>query len=200
MMMNRKDRRVYVVAVALGLLAATACGASATAGTGAIGPAASPTTTSALTATTDAPTTTAPTTTPASPEKFVCPVTIPPEPGLSPPPPYSPDHPDKGLVWFGTDELWTALALDGRHGPRKNVFWSVNFPGGGEEERPDLDVAWTRLDGDTRIVDVHGDATNAYTVEEHWFMMAGIDPNDPGCWQVEASYKGATLSYVYELE
>lgn len=29
-------------------------------------------------------------------------------------------------------------------------------------------------------------------------MIAGIDPNEAGCWEVEATYKGATLSYVYE--
>ena len=41
--------------------------------------------------------------------------------------------------------------------------------------------------------------TNAYTPEDRWFMIAGIDPNTPGCWRVTATYKGATLSYVYEL-
>jgi hypothetical protein len=29
-------------------------------------------------------------------------------------------------------------------------------------------------------------------------MIAGIDPDEPGCWEVEATYKGASLGYVYE--
>lgn len=27
-------------------------------------------------------------------------------------------------------------------------------------------------------------------------MIAGIDPEENGCWEITASYKGATLSYV----
>ncbi|MGH8913442.1 MAG: hypothetical protein ACRDZM_02895, partial [Acidimicrobiia bacterium] len=56
-----------------------------------------------------------------------------------------------------------------------------------------------RLDTDEPVViDNGGKATNAFTPEEGWFMIAGGDPNEPGCWEVEATYKGATLSYVYE--
>lgn len=29
-------------------------------------------------------------------------------------------------------------------------------------------------------------------------MVNGIDPQEPGCWEVTATYRGATLSYVYE--
>ena len=32
-----------------------------------------------------------------------------------------------------------------------------------------------------------------------WFLIAGIDPMDPGCWQASAGYKGAELTYVYEI-
>lgn len=28
--------------------------------------------------------------------------------------------------------------------------------------------------------------------------MNGIDPEEPGCWEVTATYRGASLSYVYE--
>lgn len=203
--MNRQNLPIAVLAIAMSVFAASACGVSATADAGAAEVTASPTISvaAAKTSTERTTTTTEPaatTTSTAKPAKdFVCPVTIPPEPGLVAPPPYPADYPDESFVWFGTEDLWTALALDGRHGPRKGVWWSANFPGGAEEERPDLDVTWTRLDGTERIVDIHGDATNAYTTEEHWFMMAGIDPDEPGCWHVEASYKDATLSYVYEL-
>jgi hypothetical protein len=48
------------------------------------------------------------------------------------------------------------------------------------------------------MVDNDGVATNAFTPEEGCFMIGGIDPEQPGCWVVEASYKGATLTCVYE--
>ena len=144
---------------------------------------------------------------------FECPVTIPSQPGFvatksetvtysknfPPPDPWPSEYPHKGIVWYGSEDLWTALAIDGDHGERKSVWWSVNFPGGVVEERPDVSVAWTRLDTDQPVViDNGGKTTNAYTPEEGWFMIAGIDPDEPGCWEVEATYKGASLSYVYD--
>ncbi len=39
--------------------------------------------------------------------------------------------------------------------------------------------------------------TNASTFEDGVFMIAGIDPEIPGCWQVTATYRDAELSYVY---
>ncbi|MFP4072701.1 MAG: hypothetical protein ACLFVZ_01560 [Actinomycetota bacterium] len=143
---------------------------------------------------------------------FECPVTIPPQPGFLAPEPegltYSEDYqatgwpreyPHEDMVWYGSEELWTALAVDGDHGGRKSVWWSVNFPGGGVEEQPDVSVTWTRLDTDRAVViDSDGPGTNAFTAQEGWFMMSGVDPDLPGCWRVTAEYKGATLSYVYE--
>ncbi|MFP3882849.1 MAG: hypothetical protein ACLFRT_07345 [Actinomycetota bacterium] len=137
---------------------------------------------------------------------FECPVTIPPQPGFSPPEPWPATYPHDGSVWYGSPGLWTVLETDGDYGPRKSVWWSANFPGGAKEERPDLHVTWTRLDTDEEIViDNEWGATNAHTVAEGWFMIAGIDPDltteefhGPGCWRVTAEYKGATLSYVYE--
>lgn len=142
-----------------------------------------------------------------------CPVTIPSQPGFvatksekvtysknfPPPDPWPSEYPHEGMVWYGSEDLWTALAIDGDHGERKSVWWSVAFPGGVVEEQPDVSVTWTRLDTDQPVViDNGGQATNAYTSEEGWFMIAGIDPDEPGCWEVEATYKGASLSYVYE--
>lgn len=137
---------------------------------------------------------------------FECPVTIPHQPGFSPPEPWPDTYPHEGSVWYGNPGLWTVLETDSDYGPRKSVWWSAKFPGGAEEERPDLHVTWTRLDTDEPIVvDNKGRATNAHTEAEGWFMIAGIDPdltnedlNEPGCWRVTAEYKGATLSYVYQ--
>lgn len=142
-----------------------------------------------------------------------CPVTMPPEPGLEvsapddvvyteafpAPEPYPHRYPRDGMVWYGTEDLWTALPVDGDYVARKSVWWSTNFPGGMVEEQPEVWVTWTRLDiPEPVVMDNGGRATNAHTGEDGWFMVAGIDPDEPGCWKVEATYKDATLSYVYE--
>ncbi|CAN5855908.1 hypothetical protein BH23ACT4_BH23ACT4_03580 [soil metagenome] len=144
---------------------------------------------------------------------FECPVTIPPQPGFvatepenvtysehfPAPDPWPSEYPHEGEVWYGTEELWTALAVDGDHGVRKSVWWSINFPGGMVEEQPDVSVTWTRLDTkEPVVIDNGGDATNAFIPEQGWFIIAGIDPAEAGCWEVEATYEGATLSYIYE--
>ena len=115
-----------------------------------------------------------------------------------PPEPYSPSRVADGLAWHGTDELWTALSTDGNHSPRKSVWWSKNFPGGAVEERPTILVEWTRLDTDVPAITNGSAGTNAYTNEDGWFIIAGIDPDVDGCWRVTATYKGASMSYVYE--
>jgi hypothetical protein len=126
-----------------------------------------------------------------------CVVTAPSPPGFTPPATY-PAEPVFGL-WYGTADLWTVLESDGSYGIRKSVWWSANFPGGEREERPDLTVTWRRLDADEPIRTSDG-ATNAFTADEGWFIIAGIDPEEGGCWEITASYKGATLSYVAVIE
>ncbi len=124
----------------------------------------------------------------------MCVVTVPPEPGLVVPDTH-PEEPVFG-VWYGTPDLWTVLETDGSYGPRKSLWWSANFPGGADEERPEVFVTWRRLDRAEPILTDNSAATNAYTAEDGWFMIAGIDPEESGCWEITATYKGATLSYV----
>jgi hypothetical protein len=83
--------------------------------------------------------------------------------------------------------------------PGRIIFWSVNFPGGAVESQPEVFVTWHLLDIEVEAITNDGNATNASTPDDHWFMIAGIDPMDPGCWQVSAEYKGAELTYVYEI-
>lgn len=131
---------------------------------------------------------------------FDCPTTRPPEPGLTPPEGWPAQSTDGG-VWYGTADLWTSLPADPTdHTIRKSVWWSQNFPGGGDEPVPEIGVTWRRLD-DEAVPPVVDDApgTNAFTPGTGWFMIAGIDPARLGCWEVTASYKGAELSYVYEI-
>jgi hypothetical protein len=140
-----------------------------------------------------------PTTTTAPPAP--CPRTRPPVPGLSAPDGW-PAHPPSG-VWYGTPGLWTQLPSDGSSPThRKSVWWSADFPGGGEEEKPEVSVIWRRLDDPTsppRRAESPG--TNAYTPGTGWFMIASaMDPITIGCWEVTGSYKGHQLTYVFEVK
>ena len=128
---------------------------------------------------------------------FDCPVTTP--NGFVPPDTITSPRLDE-FTWHGSERLFTPFNADGSYFLRKTVFWSSDFPGGGVEERPAVDITWRRIDIDADPITNDGDATNASTAEDGWFMIAGIDPDEPGCWQVDAEYKGAELSYVYEIE
>jgi hypothetical protein len=56
-----------------------------------------------------------------------------------------------------------------------------------------------RLDGEEQLTVANDRSTNAYTPEHGWFMITGPEgPLPAGCWQVDATYKGAALTYVYE--
>ena len=114
-----------------------------------------------------------------------------------PPQPYAPSRTD-GLAWYGTNELWTALDINGDHSPRKSVWWSENFRGGQFEASPVILVEWTRLDADAPIITNGSKGTNAFTAADGSFIIGGIDPDIGGCWRVTATYKGASMSYVYE--
>lgn len=120
-----------------------------------------------------------------------------PDGSFIPPDPYPAIPAGEELAWYGTPGLWTALPRDGLYPTRKSVWWSTNYGGGATEPRPEIEVVWTRLDEPTAPIANEPPVTNAFTDEEGWFMIAGLDPDEPGCWRVTATYKGATLSYVY---
>ena len=128
---------------------------------------------------------------------FSCPVTIPPQPGFSPPAPYPRAPVGVGAVWYGTERLWTALDADGSRQRAKSVWWSTAFLGGRREPEPEIAVSWRRLDVYAPSIVDPAPGTNAFTTEEGWWMIAGLDPDEPGCWEVTASYRGSQLSYVY---
>ncbi|MDG2028568.1 MAG: hypothetical protein P8J50_15780 [Acidimicrobiales bacterium] len=78
---------------------------------------------------------------------FVCPVTVPPLPGLTPSSGHPPTPSSPDTVWFGTDELFTVLPIDGSHLPRKSVWWSADFDVD-QDETPPLAVSYRQLDGE----------------------------------------------------
>lgn len=124
-----------------------------------------------------------------------CPVTIP-DGSFTPPAPYRANR-DDGLVWFGTEELWTVLSPDGTYPPRKSVWWSKDYADPGIDPDPDITVTWNLLGGSQEITFPNDGATNGSTREDGLFMIAGIDPDLSGCWEVNARFGGANLSYVY---
>ncbi|MGA7272570.1 MAG: hypothetical protein WB239_15970 [Acidimicrobiia bacterium] len=127
----------------------------------------------------------------------VCVVTLPGNRPMTPPDPYNPEPSTSGDAWYGTAQLWTVLPVDGDYEtPRKSVWWSTNFPGGAIEGSPEIPTTWQRLDADVDPISLDA-GTNAHTAADGWFMISGIDPDQAGCWQVTATYKGATLTYVY---
>lgn len=125
-----------------------------------------------------------------------CPVTMPDDEFIPPAPsPSQPAH--EGFAWYGTPRLWTVIDADGDYTIRKSVWWSADYEGGAAEQRPDITVTWERLDDPDEPTITESGGTNAHTAEDGEFMIAGIDPDIPGCWRVTASYRGAELSYVY---
>lgn len=127
-----------------------------------------------------------------------CVVTIPPSEQPSLPTTGPDDRPPAGQGWIGTPDLWTALPYSGTHVQRKSAWWSEKFPGGSVEEQPPIQVTWTALGAEDRPqIVAPSPGTNAHSADTGWFMINGIDPDEPGCWEVTAEYKGSELSYVY---
>ena len=121
--------------------------------------------------------------------------------GYSPPEPWASSFPSSNTVgWFGSDKLWTLLPFQNdEYQPRLSYWWSLNFPGGGLEERPDITVTYRNLDDPEDKISIGGPGGNAHTGDFRWHMLAGFDQEGPGCWEVTAAYKGATLTYIYEV-
>jgi hypothetical protein len=133
------------------------------------------------------------------PEK--CPVTIP-ERLFTPPAPYPPDPVHDDAVWYGTPELWTAInpkdpvRSESWLRGEKTFWWSENFPGGAMEGSPNITVTAGHLDGSAPVVKSGGPGTNGFHPDMGDFMLVGVELPAPGCWELTAEYKGASLSYV----
>lgn len=124
-----------------------------------------------------------------------CQVTIPSQ-SFTPPDGYPATPSDPDMVWFGKDELWTAVPTDGISEERKSVWWSSQFTDPGIESSPDITVTYTLL-GSPSLTIVNDQGTNASTREDGLFIIAGSEPDIEGCWHVTAIYKNASLSYIY---
>lgn len=109
-----------------------------------------------------------------------------------------------GQVWFGTPELWTRISPAGEAwrglpvGPdgevgNKTIWWSKHYS---PEDPGRISVTAEHLDGSAPIVEVEGRAGGGHTPFDGHFILVGLEIPEPGCWEVTAEYRGASLSYV----
>lgn len=105
--------------------------------------------------------------------------------------------------WYGTGRLWTML----RHGgeawfdlPRgadglgqKTFWWSADFDVVNEPQ-PAISVTGRQLDGFGRFASL-APGTNA-GADFGSAMLIGVGVPTTGCWEITATYKRATLSYI----
>ena len=127
-----------------------------------------------------------------------CPVTQPPDPEFDPP--GKPVEVFPGKFWYGSDDLYLALPLDGAWRQLakgdKVFWWSIHYPGGREENFPNMTIHGRRLDEPGQTFKQFG-ATNA---SHHSFpataMRHGLRVPAGGCWEITGEYRGESLSFV----
>jgi hypothetical protein len=123
-----------------------------------------------------------------------------------PPPEYAaPARPPDAYdaEWFGDAHLWTMVRRGGEvwfdlpRGPnglvQKTFWWSTDFDAN-RESQPAISVTGRQLDG-SGALRAPAPGTNAQA-DFGSAMLAGIDIPSTGCWEITATYKGATLAYV----
>jgi hypothetical protein len=93
-----------------------------------------------------------------------------------------------GEVWD-----WGRFPTAPNEAVQKTFWWSANWQMQ-LEPRPTITVDGTRLDGPGTFRFDRG--TNARLDGLGDAMLVGIDVPTPGCWEISATYRGATLSYV----
>jgi hypothetical protein len=128
-----------------------------------------------------------------------CLVTQPPDPPFMPSAPVPATAPYAGQFWYGEEDLWTMLPVDGTWGQMargEKVFWWREGYDGSEEPEPELAMSARRLDGPAPEVHSDPPATNAYHPDFHWAMLQGFTVSTPGCWEITGKYGGHELSFV----
>jgi hypothetical protein len=102
-------------------------------------------------------------------------------------------------VWYGTPELYTIINPDGKSsenrwlGGEKTFWWSEHFSVSTEPE-PDIEVTARRSDGNTTYQS--GQTTHGMREDIGNFMLVGVTLPESGCWELTATYRDASLSYV----
>lgn len=132
-----------------------------------------------------------------------CPVTKPPDPAYAPPLPYPAEYPYEGMAWYGSDNLWTAIPIDGQWGQlargEKVFWWSAGYENGIKDPSPALTISARRLDHENESV-MGGRATNAYNPDFEWAMLTGVSVTEYGCWEINGQYGKSSLSFIVRVE
>ena len=123
------------------------------------------------------------------------------------PPVASATNPGIGRGWYVDDGLLTSLTTSGEvwdslpRGPggfsQKTFWWSLGFDWRAEPQ-PAISVTGRRLDGPGAF-ESSGTATHAI-FEDGSAMLVGIEIPTKGCWELTASYRATSLSYVVRVE
>jgi len=132
-----------------------------------------------------------------------CPVTVTATPSFEPPASSLLNSPLLGEFWFGSDNLWTSLPVDGiwaklpkdRDGYTQKIFWWSSQFSLMDELEPDLVVTGERLDEKAPPL-ISSQATNAFATDIGSAMLVGVDFPTTGCWKITGQYKKAELSFV----
>ncbi len=116
----------------------------------------------------------------------VCPVTQPPNPSLTPPPPIT-DRVGSYGFWYGNDALWVVLAKDGTTPGGKFGWWRT--------AHGQLTIEGRRLDApapplDASIPSGYGDTG---------FQVSGLDFPTTGCWEVMGKVADKQLIFVVNV-
>lgn len=133
--------------------------------------------------------------------------TLPPEPPASCPvtqPPAAPFAPPGGQTeafgdrfWYGSEELYLALPLDGAWPQlalgEKVFWWSAQYAG---EPQPAMSIYAQRLDRPDVFLEQSGATNASHASFPATAMLHGLRLPSPGCWEITGEYKTASLSFV----
>jgi len=146
------------------------------------------------------------TTSPSAPtlqgSQAACSITRTPQPTFIPPPPYSSTAPGS-QIWYGSPELWTAIASSGtwpglpyESGSYvQKVFWWRDGYDWRTEPTPQVSVTGVRIDRPAKPLEASA-ATNAFGIDIGSSMLVLIHIPTSGCWKITGQYKDASLSFV----
>jgi VWFA-related protein len=118
--------------------------------------------------------------------------------------PYPPSPASPSDFWYGTSTLWTMLPRDGtwrslphdQTGYTQKVFlWRPGYDGRAEQS-PEVAIIGTRRDGEAKPLR-SDEATNAFRRDfGGWAMLVEVTLPAPGCWDLTATYRDATLNFT----
>jgi hypothetical protein len=109
-----------------------------------------------------------------------------------------------GAGWFGTADLWTMLPADGARNSQlldgeKTWWFSQHYLNPSAESSPRIAVTGRLLElGSATSVTLADSGTNA-SADFGLSMLVGVQVPSTGCWELTATYKGHSLSYIVDV-